>query len=117
MAMAACDVDLDPDPEAAGQPGLLLPDGAVPVLLDVAGELTQVQGFVTLTPVQVLDAYVRRTDLEVLSTEHEVFESELLYEVDVVGADGARSRRRVYLKAQAVCATGSNFNALVSDVR
>lgn len=107
-ALPPCEVDPVADGEGAVD-GLLLPEEATIVQRRVDGPLTQVTGWVDLTPVQFLDRYVRREDLDVVQAEHEQFEAELLYDV-AVGGGG----RRVFVKVQVACATGSNLVAVVA---
>lgn len=68
------------------------------------GVLTQAEGMVDLTPVEVRSYYEQHEDLRVLTVEDERVESEILV------TDGTY---RMFLKAQISCATGSNFTATV----
>lgn len=86
-------------------PGLHLPDGAVVTGVTPQGPVTQVDGWVPLTPIGVRADYVHRDDLEVLTVEDEVWESETLV------TDGTH---RLFVKAQGVCRTASVFVAIVS---
>lgn len=107
-ALPACEVD--PVADGGGDvEGLVLPDEATIVERRPNGPLTQITGWVDLTPVQFLDRYVRRDDLDIVQAEHEQFEAELLYDVGS-GEDG----RRVFIKTQVACATGSNIVAVVA---
>ena len=85
--------------------GLVLPSDAVVTKVSPAGPLTNVQGYLPMTPVEVRAFYQRHDDLTVLSVEDEVFESEVLFALD---------DRRVFLKSQAVCERGSVFVAVVA---
>ena len=67
------------------------------------GPLTQVDGFVDLTPIEVRD-YYEDGGLEVLQIEDEGFETEALL------SDGTH---RMYVKARVLCRTGSNIPATV----
>jgi hypothetical protein len=107
-ALPACDVD----PVADGRgdvPGLVLPPEATIVERRLDGPLTQVTGWVDLTPVQLLDRYVRRDDIALAQAEHEQFESELLYEIEI-----GSQPYQVFVKAQVACATGSNVVAFLA---
>lgn len=94
-----------PSPVIADVEGLHLPPETVVTSVRRSGPLTQVVGFVALSPVEVRRAYEMRNDLELLQSEDEVFESE------VVTADG---RHRLYVKALAQCAEGSRVVAIVT---
>ena len=85
--------------------GLILPSKAVPVRVTPADPLTNVQGYVAMTPVQLRAFYQRHPDVTVISVEDEDFEAEVLF---------AAEDRRVFVKAQAVCELGSVFVAVVS---
>ncbi len=77
-----------------------LPPEAVVVEASTDEGLTSVQGTSPRTPVEIMVDYLRRSELEVVEAEDEVFESELLLR------DGDL---RVFVKAQATCARGSAF--------
>lgn len=99
-----------PPPAAADVgtvPGLYLPDGAVVTAASDTGPLTNVSGYVALTPIQLRVYYLELDllDVEVLQTEDEIRESETLL------SDG---EHRTYVKAQAACAQGSAFVAIVT---
>lgn len=95
-----------PSPAAFEKPeGLHLPDEAVITSSRNNGPLTQVQGFVGLTPIQVRLYYEERKDLKVLHLEDEGFESEILV------SDG---ENRLFVKAQASCSRGSNMVAVLA---
>jgi len=85
--------------------GLHLPDESVVTSTRDTGPLTQVQGFVGLTPIQFRIYYQERDDLEVLHVEDEGFEAEILV------SDG---ENRMFAKAQAFCSRGSNMVAIVA---
>lgn len=95
-----------PPPSLPAVPGLRLPRGARVYSISRAGPLTQAEGVVDLTPVQVRTHYQERDDLKVLSVEDETFESEVLV------TDG---RHRMFVKTQVLCASGSNFMATVGS--
>ena len=88
--------------------GLRLPPDAVIVQVQTADALTQVLGYVERTPIQLLADYFGRSDLEILQSEQEGIESELLY---FTREDGGRYRG--FVKAQATCSAGSNFVVVV----
>ena len=85
--------------------GLYLPDEAVISSSRPTGPLTQVQGFVGMTPIQFRLYYQERDDLEIISVEDEGFEAEILV------SDG---KNRMFAKAQAFCSEGSNMIAVVA---
>lgn len=94
------DVRTDQEPIA----GLVLPDGAVVTSVTTTGPLTEVDGFIALTPLEVRDHYGALENVDLLLLEDEGFEAETLI------SDGAY---RMYLRARVVCATGSKFDATV----
>ena len=104
-ALEECGEVTAPD-DAPTAAGLLLPDDSVIQQVADASGLTQVLGYVPMTPVQLLDHYLGRDDVDIITLEHEQFESETLYET----AD-----HRVFVKAQVACATGSQFVAVIAD--
>lgn len=85
--------------------GLLLPEGSVVTTVQPQDPLTTVQSFVPLTPVQFEAHYADRAGIEVLVSENEVYEAELLI------SDGSH---RNFLKATASCSTGSQVLAVVA---
>lgn len=85
--------------------GLVLPDDAVVTSVTDADPLTNVQGYIPMTPVQIRVFYQQHPDLTVVSVEDEGFEAEVLSEVDGY---------RTFVKAQAVCELGSVFVAVIS---
>lgn len=98
-----------PDPTGPTEvEGLELPDGAVVTDVYDAGELVHVTAQVPLTPVSIRVAYEEAHaagTVEVLSAEDEIFESELLV------SDG---EHRFYVKASAICQTGSAVLAILA---
>lgn len=86
--------------------GLVLPEGARVTAVSPQGPVTQVEGWVEMTPVQIRADFVTRDDLTVISVEDEVWESESLL------SDGGH---RTFVKAQGICRTQSIFVALVSE--
>lgn len=96
-----------PPPDGVDErvPGLYLPAQATIVEVDADGPLTEVTGYVALTPVQLRAWFQTRDELEVIQVEDEVRESEaLLY-------DG---RYRLFVQALALCDQGSRFTAVVA---
>ena len=85
-------------------PGLTLPDEATVFSVYDVGQLTQAEGMVEMTPVEVRTFYEGRDELEVLTVEDERIEAEILV------TDGTH---RLFVKAQIACATASNFTATV----
>lgn len=83
----------------------LLPE-AVVTAVDKLGPLVSVRGFIGMTPVAVHEAYDSRDDdaLEVIISENEVFEVEIL---------AARGDHRTFLRGRAVCSEGTEFQAVV----
>lgn len=96
-APAPADVELPP--------GLVLPDDTVVTSVTTRGPLSQVTGYVAMTPVQLRRYYEERGDLEQLQIEDEVFEAEILV------SDGSR---RTFVKARAACSQGSDVFAVVA---
>lgn len=94
-------------PAAEGGPvdGLVLPDGAILTSIEGTGPLTQVQGWIAMTPVQIRVDYQRRGDVEILQVEDEIREAEVLL---------TNGDRRVFVKAQALCEQASIFVAVVA---
>lgn len=96
------------DPNAIDEPPAeraLLPDGAVLTAQKQDGPLTQLKGYIPMTPVQIRVFYQRQDQFDVLQIEDEVRESEVLL------ADGDH---RLFVKAQAVCEQGSVFLAVLA---
>lgn len=97
----------EPPPAAsdAEVAGLILPPSSTVTTVQATGPITQVTGYVAMTPVQVRVDYQGRTDIEVISAEDEGFEAEVLV------SDG---EHRTFMKAQAHCSEGSLFVAVVA---
>ena len=105
-ALGPCNVEpnvLDEEPAE----GTLLPDGAVLTSQTQQGPLTQIKGYIPMTPVQIRVFYQRQDeyDYEILQVEDEIRESEVLL------ADGDN---RLFVKAQAICELGSVFLAVLA---
>jgi hypothetical protein len=85
-------------------PGLTLPEEAMVFSMQEMGPITQAEGVVEMTPLDVRAYYEGRDDLQLLSIEDERVEAEILV------TDGTY---RMFVKAQILCATASNFTATV----
>jgi hypothetical protein len=93
-------------PALPAVPGMTLPDEAVVFSVYDVGVLTQAEGIVAMTPIQMRTYYEQRDDLEVITVEDERVEAEILV------SDGTY---RLFVKAQIACATASNFTATVGS--
>jgi hypothetical protein len=91
-------------PPVPDVPGLTLPEEATVFSVYEVGSLTQAEGMVAMSPVEVRTYYEQRDDLRLLTVEDERVEAEILV------SDGTY---RVFVKAQVACATASNFTATV----
>ena len=85
--------------------GIALPEGTVPSQAVPQGPITTVTGYVPVTPVNVRLGFEAREDLEAIIIEDEVFEAEVLV---------SDATHRTYVKATAICATGSTVTAMVA---
>ena len=85
----------DPNPPP---PGAVMPPTARLTAVRPQPPLTQLNGYVEMTPVEVREWIEAQTDLEVVVAEDEGYESELLV------TDGTW---RTFVKARAVCADAS----------
>ena len=96
-----------PPPPPSGGPveGLIVPTGFVTTSVTPQGPLTQVTGWVPLTPVQVEVDLGAAEGVTVLSLENEIYEAEALL---------SRGGFRTYLKAAAMCQTASTLVAVVA---
>jgi hypothetical protein len=103
-ALPACGPTPAPAPDTDA-PGLHLPDEAIVTQIRDNGPLTQVTGYVALTPIEVRLYYEQATDVEVIQVEDEGYESEVLV------TDG---QHRLFVKAQALCSRGSNFAGVIA---
>jgi hypothetical protein len=101
-------------PSCQGQPtvpaaepvaGMATPRGIVLLQSSAQGPVRNAVGYVERTPVQIRIEYERRDDLELLHSEDEVFESELLV------SDGTH---RTFVRATAICDRGSNVLMVVA---
>lgn len=102
--LGPCDLELD-EPVDEQIEGLVLPPDAVVTRVSRQDPLVNVQGYVPFTPIQTRVFFQTRAELEVIQAEDEVREAELLV------ADGTH---RMFLKAQAVCESGSVFIAVIA---
>lgn len=109
------DLDMSVYPPCAEQPpppslpdveGLTLPSEATVFSVYEVGPLTQAEGIVALSPVQMRSYYEEHAALDVLSVEDERVEAEILV------TDGTH---RMFVKVQVVCSTGSNFTATIGS--
>jgi hypothetical protein len=101
---ALADCEGLPAAEGEAPDGLLLPDGAIIQKVTPQGPLVNVTAYVPMTPVQFEQTY-RDLGVEILITENEIFEAELLV------SDGTH---RNFLKAAALCKEGSSVLAVVA---
>ena len=106
-ALPACDDPPAAAAAAAEVPGLVLPEHAIVTDIASQGPLTQVSGYVAMTPLEVRAWYEDDPGegVRLLSVEDEVFEAELLL---------SDQDRRMYLRALALCADGSGLEATVA---
>jgi hypothetical protein len=96
----------DPPAAATDPPApLTVPAGGIVTRVDVTGPLTNVQGWLPYTPVEIRVHYEGLAGWESLQSEDEIWEAELLL------TDGDT---RIFLKAQAVCRRGSVFVAVLA---
>ncbi|MFC6020774.1 hypothetical protein ACFP2T_31975 [Plantactinospora solaniradicis] len=104
--LPSCDrVPLDEGVEVTSDvPGVVLPDGARVTSTVTQGALTTVEATIRLTPLDVRAHYEGREDVELLSAEDEIFESEILLRAQ---------ERRMYLRATALCADGTALTAVI----
>ena len=109
-ALPICEEQPSP-PNLRDVPGLTLPEEATVFSMQRLGPVTQAQGVVEMMPVEMRAYYEARDDLRVLMVEDERVEAEILV------TDGTH---RMFVKAQVLCTTSSNFTATVgkeSDAR
>lgn len=96
----------DVPPASADAPaGLVLPDASAVTSSTPVDPVVNVTGYVALTPSNFRRTFEDREGVELLTVEDETFDMEVLY------TDG---EHRVYVKALAVCAEGSEFVAVVA---
>ena len=92
-----------PEEDGKRVKGVILPDSAVITRVVRDGASRTATGFVPLRPIQVREYYEASAGVEVLQIEDEIIEAEALV------TDG---EFRMYIKATAVCDSGSEFEAL-----
>jgi hypothetical protein len=85
--------------------GLLLPDETVVHTVRRQGPITTVQGFVPMTPVEVREYYEKDPEIQIIVSEDEFVESELLFSNGAV---------RNFVKARAACRTGSDIVTVIA---
>jgi hypothetical protein len=85
--------------------GLTVPDEFVVLKVEKQKPLTNITGFVPLTPAAFERSFATMKDITILLTENEVFEAELLV---------TNGSHRTFLKATATCSTGSTVLAVVA---
>lgn len=83
--------------------GMILPDDAIVTSQRIEDPITEVNGFIPLTPVQIRRYYEERADIGIISIEDEILEAEILVELD---------EYRTFVKATVICDTGSQFVAV-----
>lgn len=103
--MPPCETVVETVAEPGDVTGLRLPPGAEITEVSEDPPLVTVRGLLAATPVQTRVWLESRDGLEILHSEDEIREAELL-----VG-DGAH---RMFLKAQAICDQGSIFQAVIA---
>ena len=104
--LQALPVCSEPPPITAEAPtGFTAPDGAIVQAVTPQDPLTSVTAYIAKTPEAVRQAYESLDGIEVLSSEDEIFEAELLV------TDG---EHRTYVKATAACQQGSHLLAVVA---
>jgi hypothetical protein len=101
---ALADCEGLPAAEGEAPDGLMLPDGAIIQKVTPQGPLVNVTAYVPMTPVQFEQTY-RELDVEILITENEIYEAELLV---------SNGTHRNFLKAAALCKEGSSVLAVVA---
>jgi hypothetical protein len=94
-----------PSPSADAPEGLVLPDSAVVQQVTPQDPLVNVTAYVPMTPVQFEQAYAELDGIEILITENEVYEAELLI---------SNGTHRNFFKAAATCSQGSAIIAVVA---
>lgn len=97
LPLPRCGKPPSPAPGAAPA-GAIVPPGTTLTAVRDQPPITQLNGYVEMTPVQVREWVEARDDLVIKHAEDEGFESELL----VTAGDHS-----IFVKAQAVCATAS----------
>jgi hypothetical protein len=101
------DCGMPPSPSAeAPPPGAVMPPRSRITAVRIQPPLAQLNGYVESTPREVREWIESQDHLEVVVSEDEGYESELLV------TDG---RRRTFIKAQAICADASLLAEVIAD--
>ena len=85
--------------------GLLLPGSTTVYTVRRRGPITTVEGFVPLNPVQVREFYERAPGIQIIVSEDELVESELLF---------ATGKLRNFVKTRASCREGSTIITVIA---
>lgn len=104
-ALAECEEPPDAEPFDPVEGAELHPEAVVDSVTP-QGPLTSMTAYVPVTPVNIRLWYENRDDLEIIIIEDEVFEAELLV---------SNGEHRTYVKASAICQTGSTMVATVAE--
>lgn len=94
-----------PGRDVAGVRGLLLPEETVVHSVRRRGPITTVQGFVPLTPVEVREYYEDDPDIQIIVSEDELVEAELLF---------TNGKVRNFVKARSACREGSDIVTVIA---
>ena len=102
-ALPACPAA--PAPLREGVKGLIVPRRTIIQKVEAQKPLVNVTAFVPMTPAQFEATYKAMTGIEILISENEIYEAELLV------SDGSY---RNFIKATATCSTGSQLVVVVA---
>ena len=94
-----------PDPSGEAPEGFIAPEGTVIQAVTPQKPLINVTAYIPATPGKVRQEYAKLEGIEVLISEDEIFEAEMLV------SDGDH---RTYAKVTAICREGSNMLAVVA---
>jgi hypothetical protein len=94
-----------PGQEVSKVRGLLLPDETQIYSVRRQGPITTVQGFVPMTPVEVREYYEGDPEIQIIVSEDEFVESELLF---------SNGKVRNFVKARAACRAGSDIVTVIA---
>jgi hypothetical protein len=94
-----------PGREVSKVRGLLLPQKTIVYSVRRQGPITTVQGFVPMNPVQVREYYEKDPDIQIIVSEDEFVESELLF---------SNGNVRNFVKARASCREGSDIVTVIA---
>ncbi len=103
--LGPCNYDAGEPVDASAVDDLIVPPSTIISRIEPNGPLTQVQGYLEMTPVQLRAWYRDHPAVEELQSEDEGFESEILVE---------SGEHRLFVKASAVCEQGSVFVAVIA---